>query len=254
MTSALLNRLNLYPHAAHALLGLIAVAHVLTLWFALNASWLEWMIAVACWFITGSLGMAIGFHRLLSHGLQTSDRCRRFLIWCGCHAMTGPPISWVAIHRAHHRYSDTPLDPHGPEHKGKAWVQLFSMYHKPSIKYAKDMIRDPYLTQWQKHYFSYHMALIVTGIVLTMATGSMVWLALHAVPAVLTWHTGSLVNSFGHSEHGAKDSHFISMLSWGEGYHQLHHQNPKAHVFLGKNAPFDVSGLVIKGFINKDAR
>lgn len=254
MLSAMLSRINLYPLAAHTLLGFQLAAHVLAVWFILGAGWLEWAIAVIFWFLCGSLGMAIGFHRHLSHGLATSRLSRNFMVWCGCHAMAGPPISWVAIHREHHRYSDTHMDPHGPEHKGKTWVQFLSMYHKPSIKYTKDLLRDDYLVWWQKNYFMYHALMLLVTTSMVMITGSVVWLALHAVPAVLTWHGGSLVNSLGHSNSGAKDSHWIALLSWGEGYHKKHHENPKAHVFLSQTSPFDVSGMVIKGFINNNAR
>jgi len=245
-----LNKINTYPVAANILFAFLIVSHVLTVWFIFNAGIVAALIVLLFWFTGGSLGMAIGFHRHLSHTLPLSPKIRKFFIWCGIHSMTGPPISWVAIHREHHRHSDTENDPHGPEHKGTLWVQMCSMYHKPNIRYTKDLIRDQYLLNWQKYYFLYHFVLLTAGTTLAVLTGNVIWLAFHAVPAVLVWHTGSLVNSFGHGKDGAKDNHLISLLSWGEGYHKQHHANNKTHVFFNKRSPFDVSGLIIKSLRN----
>lgn len=246
----ILNKINTYPTAANILFAYLVICHFLTIWFLFDISYLSIFVAFAFWFLGGSLGMAIGFHRHLSHTLNLSSKFRKFFIWCGVHAMTGPPISWVAIHREHHRYSDTENDPHGPEHKGKMWVQLCSMFHKPNIKYTKDLIRDSYLIKWQKYYFPYHLTLLILAVTLAFITSNTIWLAFHAVPAVLVWHTGSLVNSLGHNKAGAKDSHMIALLSWGEGYHKQHHENNKEHVFFSKKSPFDISGLIIKGIKN----
>src|SRR6202044_2070218 len=62
-----------------------------------------------------SLGVTIGYHRLLSHcSFKCPKAVEYFWVLGGYLAFEGSPIWWSAIHRAHHRYTDTPLDPHSP--------------------------------------------------------------------------------------------------------------------------------------------
>src|SRR5262249_31108099 len=61
------------------------------------------------------LGISVGFHRHFAHrSFQASDWMRVILIVLGSMAVQGPVLTWVAIHRRHHRYSDKYGDPHSP--------------------------------------------------------------------------------------------------------------------------------------------
>jgi fatty-acid desaturase len=68
-------------------------------------------------YIWHGLGITVGYHRLLSH---RSFKCLKaveyFFVLAGYLAYEGSPIWWAAIHRAHHKYVDTPLDPHSPRY------------------------------------------------------------------------------------------------------------------------------------------
>ena len=65
------------------------------------------------------MGITIGYHRLLSH---RSFRCPKlieyFWVLGGYLAFQGSPIWWATMHRAHHRYTDSPFDPHSPRLSG----------------------------------------------------------------------------------------------------------------------------------------
>src|ERR1700752_530199 len=57
----------------------------------------------------------------------------RLILWI----MTGiSPRAWVAVHRRHHAFSDTPQDPHSPIVLGFWAVQL------GNVKLYRDTIRD----------------------------------------------------------------------------------------------------------------
>ena len=72
------------------------------------------VIFALCYVPTG-LGITVGFHRLLTHrAFDTTPAIRALLVICGCMAIEGPPIEWVANHRKHHTYSDEEGDPHSP--------------------------------------------------------------------------------------------------------------------------------------------
>src|SRR6266849_3210330 len=70
--------------------------------------------------IKQDIGMA--YHRLLTHrGYRTPKWVEYFVTMCGCLALEGGPIFWVATHRVHHQNSDQEGDPHTP-HDGTWWA------------------------------------------------------------------------------------------------------------------------------------
>src|SRR5215470_11484323 len=93
---------------AFHLLALLASAPRLFSW-----SGLAW--AFAGLYLFGTLGINIGYHRLLTHG---GFRCPRWLEHAlsvlGACCWQGSPMSWAAIHRMHHQHSDEAGDPHSP--------------------------------------------------------------------------------------------------------------------------------------------
>ena len=81
--------------------------------------------------ITGGLGVCLGYHRLLTHGsFQTYPMVRRLLALLGTLAGEGPPITWVAVHRKHHHYTDKQGDPHSPR-DGAWWSHMLWLFPRP---------------------------------------------------------------------------------------------------------------------------
>ena len=76
---------------------------------------IQFLVAFALFYTWHIMGVTIGYHRLLSH---KAFKCPKFVeyFWVlgGYLAFQGSPIWWAAMHRAHHRYTDLPLDPHTP--------------------------------------------------------------------------------------------------------------------------------------------
>jgi hypothetical protein len=91
-------------------------------------AWPAVAIAVALHYVTGGIGISLGFHRMLTH---RSLRCPRWLEYafalCGTLALQGGPIDWVATHRAHHAHTDREGDPHNV-HRGLRWAHIEWLY------------------------------------------------------------------------------------------------------------------------------
>jgi fatty-acid desaturase len=85
-------------------------------------TWSALGVAVGLYYLTGGIGISLGFHRILTH---RSLRCPRWLEYglaiCGTLALQGGPIEWVATHRAHHAHTDREGDPHDV-HRGLPWA------------------------------------------------------------------------------------------------------------------------------------
>src|SRR3982751_6033158 len=107
------------------------------------------IISFLLFYVWHIMGVTIGYHRLLSH---RSFRCPKFVeyFWVlgGYLAFEGSPIWWATIHRAHHRYVDTALDPHSPRygmhnaHFGWLMKEGYASHVNPQEQ-SKDLIKDP---------------------------------------------------------------------------------------------------------------
>jgi len=63
------------------------------------------------------------------------------------------PIGWIASHRMHHAYSDSPNDPHSPKYIG--WFKVLTTtwkIDKIPYKFAKDLYKNSRLVFFHKHW------------------------------------------------------------------------------------------------------
>ena len=87
-------------------------------------SWKALVLALLLWWVAGSLGIGMGYHRLLTHrGYKTPKWIEYVLAVCGTLALEGGPLLWVATHRMHHQNTDKEGDPHSP-HDGGFWAHM----------------------------------------------------------------------------------------------------------------------------------
>src|SRR6266853_131412 len=103
-------------------LGAFHVGAIVALFFF---TWKAFAIAFVLWWVAGSLGIGMGYHRLLTHrGFKTPKWVEYFLTTCGTLALEGGPIAWVATHRVHHQLTDVEGDPHSPREGGlwRTWA------------------------------------------------------------------------------------------------------------------------------------
>ena len=202
-------------------------------------SWKALFLAIFLWWVAGSLGIGMGYHRLLTHrGYKTPKWVEYILTICATLALEGGPIFWVATHRIHHRFSDQEGDPHSPI-DGKWWAHMGwiltgkSMHHDTTTlaKYVPDLAKDKFHVWITKYHY---VPLIVLGLVL---------LAVGGVPYVLwgiflrtvfllhcTWLVNSATHSWGSRRFLTRDlstnSWWVALLTFGEGWHNNHHAHP----------------------------
>ena len=79
-----------------------SVALPMALVFALFVfSWKGLFLAAFLWWVSGSLGIGMGYHRLLTHrGYKTPKWVEYCLTVCATLALQGGPIGWVAFRAA----------------------------------------------------------------------------------------------------------------------------------------------------------
>src|SRR5580692_9358181 len=155
----------------------MAVFHIGAIAALFFFTWKAFLLAAFLWWVSGSLGIGMGYHRLLTHrGYKTPKWVEHFLTVCATLTLEGGPIFWVATHRIHHQYSDKPGDPHSP-HDGPWWSHIGwllvgeSKHNNTKLmsKYAPDLAKDPYYA----HLNSYHWVPVVVLSVLLLAFGGL---------------------------------------------------------------------------------
>ena len=214
------------------------IAHLSIIPMIMYAAPTQWAIAIFVYFLNGCLGMTMTYHRLLSHKSWNPPKWLEYLFATfAAIGLTGPAISWVAIHREHHAFADTEKDPHGPKYRGYFWCHSLSMFAPVKIKYASYLLREKFYVLQMKWYFEINL---LYGAMLYMIDPLAVvyaWL----FPAMLLWNGGSSIVSFSHRAGAAHNDWYMALLVWGEGYHKNHHDHPAD----GRFGKYDLGGVLI---------
>ena len=214
--------------------------HVIALsapWFF---SWSALGVMIFLHWLFGSIGICLGFHRILSHrSLQVPKWLEYIIAIIGAMAMQGGPIFWVAGHRLHHAHTeDEEKDPYSAK-RGFWWSHMlwifypreeffdFEMYKK----YAPDLVRDPFYI-WLNRYFLFLQ--IPVGVLLYALGGWNAVIYGVFLRAVLLWHSTWLINSASHirgyrtfdSDDNSRNLWWAAILTYGEGWHNNHHAHP----------------------------
>jgi sn-1 stearoyl-lipid 9-desaturase len=202
-------------------------------------TWNALFLAIFLWWISGSLGIGMGYHRLLTHrGYATPKWVEYFLTICACLTLEGGPIFWVATHRIHHQFSDQEGDPHSPL-DGKWWSHMGwivmgrSLHHDTQTlaRYVPDLSKDKFHVWITK----YNYVPVIALAIVVFAMGGLPFLlwgvfartvfGLHA-----TWLVNSATHSWGSRRFETRDqstnSWWVALLTWGEGWHNNHHAHP----------------------------
>jgi fatty-acid desaturase len=217
----------------------VVLFHLVALAALFVPSWPRLGLGILMYWVGGSLGIGIGFHRLLTHrGFRTSKPVEYFLTICGSLALQGGAGWWVAWHRIHHKYSEQKGDPHTPL-DGKWWSHLGWLLwddgvltNQETLKTnSPELMRDPFhrlLNRW------HWMPIALLGVAL-LALGGWPLVAWGiAVPVVLSWHATWLVNSATHlwgsrrfkTGDNSRNNWWVAILAFGEGWHNNHHGDP----------------------------
>lgn len=219
-----------------------------------------WLIyTIVSWFIIGHVSTIITMHRLLTHrSFETYPWLEKLLSFITIYSTVGPTISWVALHRMHHQYSDKELDPHSPyvndKFDIKKAINVFVGYDwkipNIPVKYVKDLMRQPIHRFIFEHYFK----IIFITLAGLFVINPLLVLFLYCLPATLTVMVIGIVNTLGH-KHGYRNyetkdrstnSWIASIVSLGEGWHNNHHAKPNNYYISERWYEFDLMGLIIK--------
>jgi stearoyl-CoA desaturase (delta-9 desaturase) len=252
---------------------LIGVVAAITLLWGQGITPLDFGIFLGLYIFTG-LGITVGFHRLFTHrSFSVPTPLKAVFAIAGSMAVQGSVIDWVATHRRHHAYADTYGDPHSPhlvEHEGFKGA-LYGLYHAHmgwffsqegtvQSRWAPDLQEDPVIARIDR---AFPLLLLVTFLLPPLIGGLVTWSVWGAVTAFIwgslvrvfllhhiTWSINSICHFFGEQPFESRDESTnnwpLSVISFGESWHNNHHAFPTSARHGLLRGQFDPSWRVIR--------
>ncbi|MGZ4832746.1 MAG: acyl-CoA desaturase [Terriglobales bacterium] len=204
-------------------------------------TWKGLVLAALLWWVTGSLGIGMGYHRLLTHrGYKCPKWVEYFLTTCGALTLEGGPMYWVATHRIHHQNSDKEGDPHSPNDGGLwahiGWVITGRTLHNDCgniLPYVPDLRKDKFHTWISKYHW---VPIVALGMIVLAFGGWSCFLWGMFFRTTMGLHATFLVNSATHmwgrqrflTGDTSRNSFWVAMLTFGEGWHNNHHAHAQS--------------------------
>lgn len=211
------------------------------LWF--NGLSLFQFLLFLFFFIATGLSITLGYHRLFSHlTFKASWPVRFFTLFFGAAAFESSALTWCADHRRHHKFvDDHDDDPYaitkGFWHAHIGWL-LFRMEPETPLTWVRDLQKDPMLRFQHEHYVP---VAVLSGFALPALVGGLVggwngalggFLLAGVARVVFVHHMTFCINSLCHwigrrpfsSKCSARDSMLMAFFTFGEGYHNFHHE------------------------------
>ncbi len=211
------------------------------LWFY-GLNWFQVILFVTMFYATG-MSITLGYHRLFSHmTFKAKWPVKLFTLLFGAAAFENSVLMWASEHRNHHKHVDHDDDPYAISkgfffaHIG--WL-LFKLNSDEPYDNVGDLQKDK-LVMWQDKYVQWIG--VAVGFVFPAVLG---WMYQHSVAGALggflfggvarvvavqhcTFFINSACHTFGNQPYSvkcsARDSWLMAFFTFGEGYHNYHHE------------------------------
>lgn len=230
------------------------------------------MLFVLCFFVAHwylSLFSQTFFqHRYAAHkAFSMSKGWERFFFffaWLTQGSSYLSPTAYGIMHRMHHAYADTELDPHSPSYDKNVLAMMWRtkkiysdiLYERTPVdpRFTKNVPSwksfDLFASSWGSRLFW-----IGVYIALYLLFAPSAWfLLLVPVHAVMGPLHGVIINWYAHkygevnfeTDNTSKNLFKVDWLMFGEGYHNNHHVHPGRSNFAAKKGEFDPCFIAIK--------
>lgn len=246
-----------------SLFGFVSVGALIglpTFAYYYDYTWVDWFMFCLLYIITG-LGITVGYHRLGAHrSFACPDWVKAILLVAGGWALENSVLKWAADHIRHHAQCDQEEDPYNAKlgfwHSHCGW--LFRIDPHREEKYASRLKQDR-VVMWQHKYY---LPIVISGLALPFIVGFLYggWVGglgcflLAGVGRIFfvlnsTFCINSICHLWGKQPHGkensSRDSWLVSLVTFGEGYHNYHHKYQSDYRNGSKWYNFDPSKWLI---------
>lgn len=221
---------------------------------------------VVATFLILVVGVNLGLHRILAHKHfegHFGDYVTNVFVFFSLFAGGGRPLAWVAIHRHHHRYSDTELDIHSPRRGflNSFWLWMIRSDHSNSFKISllssRDLRKSTIVCLFDRFYYPTVWATIA---VLFLCFGFQSMSCVIIFPMIISimhesainyfCHIGESTSTLGYRNFRTQDSSLNYLvwgwMSFGAAYQNNHHFSPNEANFARLPAEVDLTYLAVR--------
>lgn len=220
----------------------LAAALIVVPWYGFTQGY---SAAAWVWFAVllyaNGLAITTGYHRLWSHRTYDAHWSLRLIFMLfGAMALQNSVLMWASGHRSHHQFVDN--DDRDPYSAGRGlwfshigWMLRRYPSGETDLSNVRDLQRDPIVAFQHNYYYPLAIGLnVLVPLGLGWLHGDLwgVFLLAGVLRLVVSHHLTFLINSVAHAfgrqpysdEHSARDNGWLAFLTYGEGYHNFHHQ------------------------------
>jgi stearoyl-CoA desaturase (delta-9 desaturase) len=193
-------------------------------------------------FAACGFSITLGYHRMFSHlAFQGHPIVKALVLFFGAGAFENSALMWCCEHRTHHKHVDHDEDPYdinkGLFHAHIGWL-LFKLNASTTYENVPDLKRDRMVMFQHKYvqWIAVFVAFVMPGLIgyawggWSSALGGVVIAGVARV--VFLQHCTFCINSLCHyigkrpysSNCSARDSWIMAVFTFGEGYHNFHHE------------------------------
>lgn len=199
-----------------------------------------WVFFAIMMYATG-MSITGGYHRLWAHRAYEAHWSLRVgYMLLGAMALQNSALIWCSTHRRHHAHvDDVERDPYSinrglwSAHIG--WMLRDYPSGKLDFSNSPDLLADPIVMFQHRHYLGLALGMnFILPIAIGMAFGDPWGFLLLGglLRLVVNHHLTFFINSLAHfwgrrpysDDHTARDNDLIAVFTYGEGYHNFHHE------------------------------
>lgn len=210
----------------------------------------------------GGISITAGYHRLWSHRSYSAAWPLRLLYaFFGAASVEGSIKWWGHSHRIHHRYTDTPRDPYDAR-RGLFYSHVGWMLLKPNPKYRARAdisdLNDDWIVRFQHRHYIIIMLLsafvvptLICGKLFGDYLGGFVYAGI--IRVFMIQQATFCINSMAHyigtqpfdDKRTPRDNWLTALVTFGEGYHNFHHEFPTDYRNAIKWYQYDPTKILI---------
>lgn len=218
----------IYPNTAAFIL--VHLAPLAAFWTGVTTTSIVLCVTL---YVVRMFGVTAGYHRFFSHRSFKTSRAGQFLFAVLAMSSTQKSVLWwAALHRHHHRHSDTEDDVHSPVHRSFFYSHvgwIFDKKHDTTrIDEVPDLAKYPELRFLDRHQLLPAILLAVLCFAIDGWPGLVIGFFLSTV---FLYHGTFFINSLAHV-HGkqryltgddSRNNWWLAIITLGEGWHNNHH-------------------------------
>lgn len=194
-------------------------------------------------YLFSGLSITAGYHRCFAHKSYDAHwAVRAFYAFFGAGAVQGSVKWWAHSHRIHHRYTDTNRDPYdareGFWYSHMGWMLTKANPKNRARADISDLTADPIVVFQHRHYLA---LMLLSGLILPTVIAGLGWgdwkggfiyggILKYFVIQQATFCVNSLAHWIGtqpfDDRRTPRDHVLTAFVTFGEGYHNFHHEFP----------------------------